>query len=171
MRYLLGTQSVVDIAKALDLAPERWMNTAAKRGIYNDDVVISAVTGMNLLMGLDAAMAKAATAAEKARLSAIRKNAELLIDRFVRGGHVVAVTKEIADQWQELLDYDLFFKTPDGRAEYKFNEKLVFATAIAGIDRIPFILVDRHQPAHDDLASLGLRVEDPYQLDYEAIGP
>src|SRR3954453_22669641 len=102
MRYLLGTQSVVDIAKAIDLPPERWINVAAKRGIYHDDVAISAVTGMNLLMGLEAATAKVATAAEKGRLSAIRKNAELLIDRFVRGGRVIAVTKEIADRWREL---------------------------------------------------------------------
>jgi predicted nucleic acid-binding protein len=170
MRYLLGTQSVVDIAKAVDLPPERWINVAAKRGIYDDDVAISAVTGMNLLMGLEAATAKVATAAEKGRLSAIRKNAELLIDRFVRGGRVIAVTKEIADRWRELLDYNLFFQTQGGQnREYRFNEKLVFATAIAGIDSIPFILVDRHQPAHDDLASLGLLVEDPYQIDYGAI--
>jgi predicted nucleic acid-binding protein len=171
-RYLLGTQSVIDAAKRLGRPPEHWMHTAATRGIYEDDVVISAVTAVNLQMGLNVALAKATTTAEKFRLDAIKKNAEELIDRFVRGGHVIPVTKEIADRWGELLDYDLFFKTEDGRgAKYKFDEKLVFATAIVGAAGIPFILVDKHQAAHDDLAALGLLVEDPYQLDYGAVGP
>jgi hypothetical protein len=169
-RYLLGTQCLMDVAKSIGLPPQRWFETAAKRGIDRSDVFISAVSPMILRTAFETAAKRSADAATKANYAAIRKNTDILTGRLVSAGSVVPMTKEIADRWGELLELKLTYENKTGEvAEYKFPEKLVFATAMVGIDGVPFSLVEKSQQAHGALAALGLLVEDPYQLDYEEV--
>ncbi len=54
------------------------------------------------------------------------------------------VTKDIADRWGQLLTFTLTYTEPDGTVrDYDFRERLVMASAIEGIDGIPFTLVDK----------------------------
>jgi hypothetical protein len=159
-RYLLGSQCLVDVAKRVGLAPEIWLTKAGDRGIDARDVYISAVSPMII----EAAFRGAPRTPELQRL---RDNVDMLTQRYVAGGLVAPITKNIADLWGKLLvlDTDLTYVNSAGKTElYNFHEKLVFATAIEGISGRPFILVERHQKAHDTLAPLGLVLEDPFQV-------
>ena len=171
-RYLLATQCVMDIAKMIGLPPQRWFETAAERGIDHSDVFISAVTPMILRATFEAAAKKTADAATKAGHTAIRRNAEIFVHRLANIGCIIPVSQEIADRWGELLELDLSYKTFEGQYnEYRFHEKIVLASAIAGTGSTPFMLVERRNAALDALTALGLRVEDPYDLSNEESGP
>ncbi|MDP6344272.1 MAG: hypothetical protein QF578_06580 [Alphaproteobacteria bacterium] len=157
-RYLLGSQCLVDIARRVQSPAEQWFATAGERGIDASDVYISAVTPMILRSTFKAA-------APSPTVTAIRENSENLVNRFARSRQLAPVTQEIADRWGQLLDFDLSRETADGETKlYRFQEKLVLATAIEGLDGRPFVLVDKRQSAHDKLAPLGLDLEDPYEL-------
>jgi hypothetical protein len=171
-RYLLSTQSVVDIAKKIGRPPQRWFETAANRGIDRSHVFISAVTPMILRTTFEADAKNNPDVATKAANAAVRRNTDEFIHRLVNIGSIVPVSKEIADRWGELLEYDLTYETFDGRhKEYRFHEKVVLATAIVGTGSTPFTLVEKRNAALDALAALGLLVEDPYELSYEEPGP
>jgi hypothetical protein len=151
-RYLLGVQTFVDIAKNANLPGQRWLQTAEARGIDMRDVYISAVLPMMVFGVLD-------QAPKSAYFQQLRENAETLIQRFVDRKLVVPVTKEIADRWGKILPLSYTYQTAVGETKkYTFHEKLVFATALEGIEGRPFVLVDRRQEAHQ---SLNLTVEDP----------
>jgi hypothetical protein len=152
-RYLLGSQCVVDIAKRIQLAPERWLLGASERGIDGRDIYISAITPTILSRALrdDPAMAP------------LRRNLEVLIDRYVQARQVAPVTKRIADKWDEILDLSLdYVDKKNATKPYSSRERMVLATAIEGLDGRPFLLVERHQPAHDVLQAHGLELTDPY---------
>lgn len=155
-RYLLGTQCFVDIAAGAGLPPQRWLESLDRGKVPARDVTISAVMPMIL--------ASAFTGALTPYQVALRQSCDDLIRRFVLGKRVVPVTKEIGDRWGILLDFHLTYVTRDNQiAEYDFRERLVMATAIEGIDGIPFTLVDKRQPAHTDLEPIGLQLADPYE--------
>jgi len=160
-RYLLGSQCLVDIAKSTGLAPEQWFRTVESRGVDGRDVYISAVTPMILTSAFD-------RATQLPALAAIRGNSDTLITRFVRAGQMAPITKEIADRWGELPEFDLTYETANGEIKcYPFQQKLVLATAIEGLDGRPFTLVDKRQKAHQDLESLGLVLEDPHDMAFD----
>jgi hypothetical protein len=171
-RYLLSTQSVVDIAKKIGRPPQRWWETAASRDIDRSHVFISAVTPMILRATFAADAKNNPDPARKAANAAIRRNTDEFIHRLVNIGSVISVSKEIADRWGELLDYDLTYETFDGRhKQYGVHETVVLATAIVGTGSTPFVLVEKRNSALDVLAPFGLLVEDPYELSYEEPGP
>lgn len=160
-RYLLGSQCVLDIAKRIGCPPEQWFLATDKRGINARDVYISAVTPMILASAF-------ARVEQTPDIAAIRANSDKLITRFDRAGRIAPVTKEIADRWGELLEFDLTYETADGETKlYRFHQKLVLATAIEGLDGRPFTLVDKRQKAHQDLESLGLVLEDPHDMAFD----
>jgi hypothetical protein len=157
-RYLLGSQCLVDIAKGIDLAPQRWLRDAGDRGIDGSDIYISAVTPMILGANFEAAPKSPTN-------QRLRENVEKLVQRYVAANLVAPITKDIADEWGKILPLDLTHRQSSGvEKAYTFHEKLVFATAIAGIDGRAFTLVERRQKAHNDLAVMGLVIEDPYQV-------
>lgn len=156
-RYLLGTQCFVDIAKRANLIPEQWLEDLDPRRVPGKDVQISAVTPMILTWTFD-------QEAKSPYNEALRQLCESLVKRFVFRKRVVPVTKEIADRWGQLLAFDLKHSRPDGTLEdYDYRERLVMATAIEGVEGLPFVLVDKRQAAHAALAPLGLQLEDPYE--------
>ena len=100
-----------------------------------------------------------------------RKNTETFIGRLVNTGSIVPVTKEIADRWGELLEFDLSYETFGGRRkEYRFDQKIVLASAIVGTGGTPFTLVEKNNTALDVLTILGLLIEDPYEFSYGEAG-
>ncbi|HYL76640.1 MAG TPA: hypothetical protein VEU96_20670 [Bryobacteraceae bacterium] len=156
--YLLGSQCLIDIAKRIDLPPERWLAAAGERGIDGKEIYISAVTPMILASAFERAHQNAA-------LQALRENTEILITRLARSGQVAPVTMDIADRWGKLLKLTLeYIASPGHTKPYHDPERLVLATAIEGLLGRPFVLVEKRQPAHGALASLGLVLEDPYEL-------
>ena len=154
-RYLLGTQCLVDIAKQDGLPAQRWLEAAGRRGIHLSDVYISAVTPMILTRAFK-------RAAQTPAHQAIRQACEHLVRRYAQAGQVVPVTREIADRWGDLIDYDLPYTNASGETKlFDSHEKLVMATAIEGVDGRPFTLVSRRHDAHRILQPLGLQLEDP----------
>jgi hypothetical protein len=154
-RYLLGSQCVVDIVKRVNMPPQRWVEEADARGIDGRDVYISAMTPTILRRA----------ARTDPGLALLQSNLDLFTDRYLQRGQIAAITKRIADKWDDLVDLQLNYLNRKGAAvPYSSREKLVLATAIEGLDGRPFILVERHQPAHDTLRPYGLELEDPYQV-------
>ncbi len=154
-RYLLSTQTLVDVAKQAGLPAQKWLEAAGDRGIQPSDVHISAVSPMILTRAFRQAERTPAHAA-------VRRACESLVKRFAQAGQVVPVTKEIADRWGELLDYELTYTTAAGEAKlFGSHETLVMATAIEGLEGRPFVLVSKRQPAHATLKPRGLQLEDP----------
>lgn len=152
-RYLLGSQCVVDIAKRIRLAPERWFDGAGARGIDGRDIYLSAITPTILSRALRG----------NSKTKPLQKSLEVLIDRFVQLRQVAPVTKRIADKWDEIVDLPLEYVNAKGVTKpYSSLERMVLATAIEGLDGRPFLLVERHQPAHDVLKAYGLELTDPY---------
>lgn len=156
--YLLASQTLADIAKGDGNAAHRWFQHADEpdADVDFEDVFISAVspgvldTAFRHTPPADAALGLEPAVTE-------------LVNRFVAAGQVVPVTKPIADLWFHLEEQDLRYVRKDGRTRsYSLEEKLVLATALRGIDGVPFVLVARRQPAHDLLSVLGLTLLDPY---------
>jgi hypothetical protein len=78
-RYLLGSQCVVDIAKRIQLAPERWFEGAGAKGIDGRDIFISAITPTILSRALRG----------DSKTAPLRNALEKLIDRFVSFGRLL----------------------------------------------------------------------------------
>lgn len=154
-RYLLGTQCVVDIARRANLPPQRWFESLDQKTVPARNVVISAVTPMILTETFK----NPATPF----VAALGQACDDLVRRFVDGHRVVPVTKGIADRWGLLLNFPLtYVNAGKQEVEYDYREKLVIASAIEGLDGIPFMLVERSQPAHAALEPQGLKIHDPY---------
>lgn len=154
-QYLLSTQALLDIAARDGNAAQRWFEEADLRDppVYSDDIFISAISPaiVNLLIG---------SMAPSADREALRLSSLALIERFIGRQQVVDITKGIADTWATLVPIRLTYTTAAGRqGDYANSEKLVFATAIAGTEGRPFVLVTSRQPAHAELEKLGLTVE------------
>ena len=162
-RYLLGSNCFVAIAMRAKKPPEVWFDTAKSRGIDLTDIYISAVTPM-IVQAFIARGQQGAAAARVAQLKTLGNNAERLGARFVAMDLVAPVTKEIGDTWGQLITMTLDFKNASGEDDkYNFEEKLVIATAIKGMNGYPFTLLERRNEAHKALEPLGLVVEDPYE--------
>lgn len=167
-RYLIGTNCLVEIAKGTKRPPQLWLDNAVHRLIDQTDIYISAVTPMILNVAFEFQKREASDAARSLQLAQLHSNVTTLVDRFVAMSLVAPVTKEIADTWGELLPLELGFQNAKGRPDrYNFQEKLVLATAIRGINGRPFTLLERRDSAHQALESRGLVVEDPYEAPKE----
>jgi len=155
-RYLLGTQCVVDLARGANLPPERWLKSLDPKQVVASDIRISVVTPMILT-------ATFAAQEQTPFVAALKQACESLLRRFVLGKRMVPVSKEIADRWGTLLPFTLTYLNIDNQpADYDFRERLIMATAIEGVDGLPFTLVDRTQPGHTALKPIGLQLLDPY---------
>jgi hypothetical protein len=156
-QYLLATQTLVDIAKRDGNSAVKWIEEGHLKdpAVDDADVYISAVTP-GLLRNL---FRREPPSAE---LAALHEACDALIDRFVQAGQVVDVTKAIADTWADLMAMTLEYERPanQGTGRYSLGERLVFATAIRGVEGRPFLLVARRQPAHAVLAAMGLQLEE-----------
>jgi hypothetical protein len=80
-----------------------------------------------------------------------------------RKGCLIPVTIEIIETYLSRLQGGLIYMngTNEGHV-VALEERLVLATAMKGIGNRSLILVDRRQPAHDQLSILGLTTIDPY---------
>jgi hypothetical protein len=164
-RYLMSSQCVFDVIKRRNLNAELWLEAADSRGIYADDICISAVTPMTIRWQLEQALTAARAKPEAAvhPVPVIRDfidQANRLFEDFARDDRIIAMDHRIAARWGDLLDMRITYRDPDGRPfEVPSATKVEIATALVGRGDFPFVYVDYHQDAHADIP--GLTVENP----------
>lgn len=164
-RYLLSSQCVFDIIKRRNLDAELWLEAADSRGIYADDICISAVTPMTILWQLEQAMADARANPQNAEhpVPVIRdfiEQANRLFEDFARDDRIVAMDHKIAKRWGDLLDMKITFKDPEGEPyDVPSATKVELATALVGRSDFPLVYVDYHQDGHTEVPNLS--VENP----------
>ena len=149
--YLLSSQTVLDIAKKLNLPAERWLRAAAERRIIENDLCISAVVPMTVMHTVDLWISEARRrrGGNLAALGAMKRNAERFLGGFMQNERIIPMDHKIAERWGDLLDMDLVFADEDGGTYGAGSaEKVELATASVGRDGRPFIYVDRLQDAH-----------------------
>lgn len=155
-KYLLGTQSLFDLGLFNDGPVQKWFEAkAAQRGLFTDDVVISAFSAAVVQIHFQRNRPITPDEAKHG------ENLDTLIKRFGEADQIVGASPEVIAKWAELSALQLIYLCPDGSTRpCGFEEKLVLATAICGENRRPFTLIDRTQQVHLDL---GIRIEDPWQ--------
>ncbi|MGX5721453.1 hypothetical protein [Shinella zoogloeoides] len=155
--YLLGSQTVLDIAKNLDLPAERWLRAAGEKRINEDDLCVSAVVPMTVMHTIDMLIhdARKERRGNLAALGAMKRNAERFLGGFMQNERIIPMDHRIAERWGELLDMDLVFVDEDGATRSVGSaEKVELATASIGRDGRPFIYVERQQDDHLLIPSL-----------------
>ncbi len=163
--YLLSSQSVLDIVKRLGLPAERWLEAATSRGLYEDDICISAVVPMTVTHTIDMEIAAARAARDPtlASLGKMKTNAQRFLAAFQQNDRIVAMDQRIAVRWGDLLDMTITYADPNGVAyEIESSEKVELATASIGRDGRGFVYVDRRQTAHEAIPDLV--VECPFEF-------
>ena len=163
--YLLSSQSVLDIVKRLNLPAERWLEAAASRSLYEDDICISAVVPMTVMHTIDMEIAAARKSkdAALASLGKMKTNAQRFLAAYQQNDRIVAMDQRIAARWGDLLDMIITYADPDGVAyEIESSEKVELATASIGRDGRGFVYVDRRQDAHQSIPDLV--VECPFEF-------
>lgn len=164
-RYLMSSQCVFDVIKRRNLNAELWLEAADSRGIYADDICISAVTPMTIRWQLEQALTAARAKPEAAvyPVPVIRDfidQANRLFEDFARDDRIIAMDHRIAARWGDLLDMRITYRDLDGRPfEVPSATKVEIATALVGRGDFPFVYVDYHQDGHADIP--GLTVENP----------
>lgn len=164
-RFLIATQTLVDLARRQNLPIEIWLERASDRGTYADNLYISAVTPSRIrIMIADwittIRAGEAPPAITEDYLRALGRNAEQLIRIFEAGKRVIPADQPILDRWTHLLnDRGLGRETGNGFQRLSSTELLELATAVTGYDGKPFVLVAKDEP-HLRRVN-GLVVEDP----------
>ena len=164
-RFLLSSQSAFDIIKRRNLDAELWLMAADARGIYADDICISAVTPMTIQWELEQAIAAARANPATAVLPVpvlkdFSQQANRLFEDFARDDRIIAMDHKIAFRWGDLLDMRITFSAPNGtNYEVPSATKVEIATALVGHGDFPLVYVDYHQDGHADIP--GLVVENP----------
>lgn len=164
-RYLLSSQCVFDIIKRRNLDAELWLEAADSRGLYADDICMSAVTPMTILWQLEQALANARSNPETAEypVPVIRDfidQANRLFEDFGRDDRIIPMDHKIATRWGDLLDMKITFKDWDGNSyDVPSATKVELATALVGRGDFPLVYVDYHQDGHADVPNLA--VENP----------
>ncbi|RAZ72988.1 hypothetical protein [Mesorhizobium atlanticum] len=164
-RYLMSSQCVFDVIKRRNLDAELWLEAADARGIYADDICISAVTPMTIRWQLEQALTAARAKPEAAAypVPLIRDfidQANRFFEDFARDDRIIAMDHRIAVRWGDLLDMKITYGSPDGRLyDVPSATKVEIATALVGRGDFPFVYVDYHQDAHAGIP--GLAVENP----------
>ena len=136
-RYLMSSQCVFDVIKRRNLDAELWLEAADSRGIYADDVCISAVTPMTIRWRLEQALAAARTNPEAADypvpvLRDFIDQADRLFEDFARDDRIIAMDHRIASRWGDLLDMRITYRSPDGQPyDVPSATKVEIATALA----------------------------------------
>lgn len=164
-RYLLSSQCAFDIIKRRNLDAEIWFETADARGIYLDEVYISAVTPMTILWQLEQLLA-----AERANpgstdfpvpvLKDFIDQANRFFEDFAEEDRIVAMDHKIAERWGDLLDMKITYTSPDGSPyDVPSAIKVEIATALVGRGDFPLVYVDYHQNGHQQIPKLA--VENP----------
>ena len=159
-RYLLSSQSAFDIIKRRNLDAELWLEAADDRGIYADDICISAVTPMKIRWELEQAIAEARANPEKAGvpvpvLRDFSRQADRFFEDFARDDRIIAMDHKIAFRWGDLLHMCITFSAPDGTSyEVPSATKVEIATALVGRGDFPLVYVDYHQDGHADIPGL-----------------
>ncbi len=164
-RYLLSSQCVFDIVKRRNLDAEIWLEATDARGIYADDICISAVTPMTIQWELEQAIAAARANPGVADdpvpvLKDFSQQANRFFEDFARDNRIIAMDHKIAARWGDLLDMRITFRAPDGTPfDVASATKVEIATALVGRGDFPLVYVDYHQDGHSEIP--GLVVENP----------
>jgi hypothetical protein len=158
-RYLISSQCFFDLIKRRNLDAELWLQAADARGIYADDICISAVTPMTILWQLEQALSAARATPETAihPVPVIRDfidQANRLFEDFARDDRIIAMDHKIAHRWGDLLDMRITY-TRDGQTyDLPSSTKVEIATALVGRGDFPFTYVDYRQEGHATVPKL-----------------
>lgn len=167
-RYLLSSQCVFDIIKRRNLDAELWLEAADSRGLYADDICISAVTPMTILWQLEQALANARAHPDTAEfpvpvLKDFIDQANRFFEEFARNDRIIPMDHKIAQRWGDLLDMRIVYKDPDGNQyDVPSATKVELATALVGRGDFPLVYVDYHQDGHAAVPNLS--VENPEDI-------
>jgi hypothetical protein len=159
MYYLLGTQIIVDVARGTDNSAARWL-VRMDRVITSRDIKVSTMSWAAIEIEFQ----------NLARVSELTRSQRVLRERIGRVfekyrslGSVLPVTDKAIQVWVKHLQDSIEYSDSAGTMRLiGFEEKLVLATAIAGWQDVPIVLVARHEVVHAHLRILGLEVRDPY---------
>ena len=167
-RYLLSSQCVFDIIKRRNLDAELWLEAADARGLYADDICISAVTPMTIQWQLEQALAEARANPAQAKfpvpvIKDFIDQANRFFEDFARNERIIPMDHKIASRWGDLLDMKITYKDLDGN-EYDVPSatKVELATALVGRGDFPLVYVDYHQDGHAHVPNLA--VENPEKI-------
>jgi len=158
--YLMSSQTVFDIVRNQGLPAEKWLQTASKRGLFEENIFISSVTPMTVLHTIDVQIAiaiksKSAVEPTTASLGVMKNNALRFLAGFRSNQQIVPMDDVMATRWGELLDMNLSFTDNDGVVySVGSSEKIELAIASAGRDGHPFVYVDRAQVSHTVIPNL-----------------
>ena len=161
-RYLLSSQCVFDIIKKANLAAEQWMEAADQRNIYADDICISAVTPMTVLLELEEALAFARQYPDKTKypvpeIKDFIAQANRFFDDFAQDDRIVPMDHKIASRWGDLLDMRITFTDEDGKPfDVPSATKVELATALIGRGDFPLVYVDYRRDGHDQVPNLSV---------------
>ena len=157
-RFLLGTQTFVDLAKTDESQPRKWLDNAYDtRGVIDTDTAISSATSVSVHRHFLDLQARGEM---DARLLTLQTRCARYEQAFRERGNILPIDDDVVLAWKQNARLDLRYVGPDGKPyTIGLEEQLLIATAIAR----RLTLLNRRQPAHQDLAFLGLLVEDPYE--------
>ncbi|KCZ52631.1 hypothetical protein [Hyphomonas pacifica] len=167
-RYLLSSQCVFDIIKRRNLDAELWLEAADARGLYADDICISAVTPMTIQWQLEQALAYARAHPETTEypvpvIKEFIDQANRFFEEFARHDRIIPMDHKIASKWGDLLDMKITFQDQDGRDyDVPSATKVEIATALIGRGDFPLVYVDYHQDGHASIPNLA--VENPEDI-------
>ena len=173
-RYLLSSQCVFDVIKRRNLDAELWLKAADARGVYADDICISAVTPMIIRGQLEQVLSAARAKPETAEypVPALRDfvdQANRFFEDFARDERIIAMDHRIAARWGDLLDMRITYKDLDGQSfDLPSATKVEIATALVGRGDFPFVYVDYHQDGHANIPEL--TVENPEDIAHKRYG-
>ncbi|MEL7519040.1 MAG: hypothetical protein AAFN48_08810 [Pseudomonadota bacterium] len=164
-RYLLTTQTLINLARKQNLAAERWVEGATGRGVFSDDLYISAVTRPRIDLIVQDYLQKIAdgTAPEDLTEDYVRRlaeNASKLCDIFEAAGRILSANEAVLTRWVSLLN-DTKLGRGKGKAFAPLSsiERLEIATAAAGHNGKTYILLGKNEPHLKRIN--GLQIEDP----------
>lgn len=156
-RFLLGTQTFVDLACLVAGKPRVWLAKVYQtRGVMDLDLAISA---LSLVQIEQAFKKKEAQGPLDAEMIARRHRCRAYAQEFRNRNSILAFGDSEVAAWSLIASLPLLYIDSKGvSSQIGDGEIFVVATALA----TRLTLLDHLQPAHTALGILGLLVEDPY---------
>jgi hypothetical protein len=156
-RFLLGTQTFVDLAATDVSKPRTWLDRAYDtRGVTATDVAIGNATLISLHRHFLDLQARGNMGAKALTL---QKRCARYEQACRDAGNILPLDDDAVLAWKHFAHLEFQYLRSDGTAYMiGLEEKLLVATAIAN----RLTLLNRRQPGHQDLEFFGLLVEDPY---------
>lgn len=151
--YLLDSRFIINAARS-DKTPERqWVTNRIDTGDYAASVRAS-------VMSLPFIDYSAKQLTDKATAQVLMQRCRIFLGDLAASGNVIAFNWEAEKAWTALRDMPLPVQHAAAGAQMHPYERMVLATAIAGVSSNPLrLLVAREEQAHIDAQPIGLVYE------------